>query len=263
MGMRLTNDLDGPIASSNWLVSTSVFTNSWRGFPNTGISGNAPSFIVPLLTNVVLFPDSIYRQFITSPYTHLVPASSNTLSQFEVTSGFPYPYFGLVMTNRLRFLMVDNSGGGVGHILDYVSFNLNNFRDLTREVTPATGNNGRPDFGPGSTFNNNPYNGVWNTNRPAGRPTGPVRGIVNQIGISLGSITVATPNDWNTAILDQLDPSTQLREENDFKGFYLGDPAYTNVTAQTPFNPTHKVVQHTSPGRQTIRSSITRCRTWA
>src|SRR5207253_2725298 len=96
--------------------------------------------------------------------------------------GYPYPHFGLTVTNRLRFYMIDTQVIP-NRIIDYVSFEFKSHQDLTAAVTPIA--NGTNDFGAGGF--SNPASGVWNTNRVGGT-NGMLQGVINQIYISTGSI---------------------------------------------------------------------------
>src|SRR5262249_29779641 len=158
--------------------------------------------------NVVLFPDSTYVWGGTPP---LIVTTNDSYAQFPLQQQgvYPYPYFGVNTTNHLQFFVIDTSAN---RIIDYASFKLNTFRDLTREVTPPVSLTAN-DYGPGGT-SANPGGGVWNTNRDGDPLTGQIEGVKNQIGISLGIQTIS-PTDWITS-QTTADYNTQQGEINNF-----------------------------------------------
>ena len=59
---------------------------------------------MPLFTNFVFLPDSVYRQ---QPPSLIVNTNPGVTTPFETTVGYPLPHFVLSVTNRLRFIMLD------------------------------------------------------------------------------------------------------------------------------------------------------------
>ena len=74
---------------------------------------------------------------------------------FNTTAGYPLPQFYLTMTNRLRFVMVDQS---TGRVIDYVQLEG---MGGERFLTSSNELEGNDDWGPG---------GVWDTNRMQDNP---------------------------------------------------------------------------------------------
>ncbi len=203
-------------AGTNWVYST----NAWPGSVNLGNSRlTAMSFQVPLYANFVSLPDSIYQQ---NPPA-FVP---NQTGFIETTIGYPLPHFVLSVTNRLRFIMLDQNSG---RVIDYVQLDgMNAIRDLTAELP-----NGSNDFA-----------GVWNTNRGGNTSSlVPYDGIINQIAVSSGALPIS-PEDWNNSQLRQVSNLTRQEQISEFDAFYNNDPAITNLSIQIPFAPTRKVSQY-------------------
>jgi len=226
LSITLTNEKGGkwslPQSGQQFVVvgtHLSLGTN-WAGF-NT-IDGG-PSFIIPLLTNVVFLPDSIFRfngnRFepnLAAPYTDQV---------------HPLPQFGLVISNRLWFAIVDRSVTP-NRIIDYVNLDgLNDFRDLNAETqTRGVG-----------------FQGLWNTNVVNGVP----EGVIYQIGISLGEYQ-SDKTDWRNYGINQADGQFKFKEIANFRAFfspsyratYEGFTAYnTNLIQDVPFTPTRKIAK--------------------
>src|ERR1035437_9831311 len=91
---------------------------------------------------------------------------------FEATPGTVPPQWGLMITNRLRAMIIDTASG---RLIDYVQLNgLNGNRNLSQDIA-TTG------YG---------FNGLLNTNLVDSNIPGVnvPQGIENQIDISLGTI---------------------------------------------------------------------------
>src|SRR4051794_11515609 len=86
------------------------------------------SFVVPLLTNLIVLPDAIqigYAMFVANGSA----AQWSALPWDDLTQ----PHWGLNLTNRLRCIVMD--GGVGGRVVDYVQLNhLEAVRNLTDET---------------------------------------------------------------------------------------------------------------------------------
>ncbi len=227
LSITLTNDKGGkwslPQSGQQFMVfgtKLSLATN-WPGFNTTD---GGPSFILPVLTNLVFLPDSILRfsenRFepnLAAPYTELV---------------HPLPQFDLVISNRVMFAIVDRT---YNRIIDYVNLDgLNDYRDLDAEIqTRGVG-----------------FQGLWNTNLVGGVP----EGVIYQIAISLGEYQAAT-TDWRNYGLGQADGQFKFKEIANFRAFF--SPSYrasyegftgvnTNLVQDVPFTPTRKIAKRLS-----------------
>ena len=239
MSMMLTNDAAGgkqwslpqPITTLSAQLSLPNSTNTaWPGFTNENYNAGKLSFQVPLRTNILFLPDSVYRyngnQFL-----------ANLSQPYETGVGFPQPQWGLAITNKLRFVMVDR---GSGRVIDYVHLTgLNDYRNLSDEVK-TTG------YG---------FDGLWNTNRIGGTTIGhPPEGIIYQIQVSLGNFEVP-PSDWKSYGIGQATGATKDKEIAGFRAFYSpnhqstyeGFTAYnTNLIQDVPFTPTRIISKYWS-----------------
>jgi hypothetical protein len=194
-----------------------IQSNQWTGY-NVAVNNplyNVGSFQIPLYTNVALLPELVYH-----------PAQSpvfNTNTVFDQGLGYIQPSFGLNITNRLRFAMIDHL---TGHLLDFVHFdNMNFHRNLIGEWIAPNLDDGGP----------------WDTNRYS-YPNGPIVGVINQIQISQGISNIPgympfTANDW---IVTQIQPVSQASAVQAFRSFVDGADT-TNLSMQVPYVPTRKV----------------------
>ena len=232
LSMTLTNDQAIMVATNvtnGWLQD--LDTNQWSGFvsplsPFTNPGRNAASFLVPLQTNFVFLPDSIWRETVAS----LDPLAATNQSIFENTGTFPLPRFSLSVSNRLRYIMLDTA---TGRVLDYVHLDgINSRQDLLAESASAS---------PGGLYGNSEtIDSVWNTNRPGGtfNIASPTTGILNQIAISQGNITLG-PADWANS---QLPGANSSSETTGFSTFINSPATATNLVRQAPYSPTRKMV---------------------
>jgi hypothetical protein len=178
LSMVLTNSDGLVVATGNLPLDNSVSINAlstppyWPGnpLPWTGDGQpNSNSFDIPLLANVVMQLNPSYTSISNwwayrfDTYNFLPVSTSSPDPTFETdVSGFPFPQFGLLTTNRLQVFMLDGN-----HVIDYVHFaGPDTTRDLNAEI-----------------FTDD-INGVWNTNASS---SGVPYGILNQIQISKGS----------------------------------------------------------------------------
>jgi len=224
--ITLTNN-SGFRSSLNYTFpkTATLIAGQWTGWK--GIVGGS-SFQVPLRTNMIFLPDSVYR-FQTKSFL------ANQNLPFESPNQWPggvwpLPEWGLSVTNRLRVIMRDRDSQ---RILDYVQLdNLNGNRDLGQEIKD-------PDKAIG-------FNGQWATNRLAGSLP---QGIYNQIDVSLGN-SGGGNTDWTSFGLNQPTGDTKNKEIDKFRVFNGLSPIYfpamtdTNFDIQVPFTPTKRVIQY-------------------
>jgi len=243
LSMMLTNDIAGgkqwslpqPIMTIGAQLSLPNATNSvWPGYSGKQLAVD-PSFQVPLRTNIVFLPDSIYQ----STGNKFL---ANLSQPYETGVGFPQPQWRLAITNKLRFIMVDRASG---RVIDYVQLSgLNDYRNLSDEVK-TTG------YG---------FDGLWNTNRVGGNSiNNPPEGIIWQIQVSLGNVAVP-PGGWRSygTFPSGVFPGQEIA---DCKAFYspnhravYTDPeiektftAYnTNLFKDVPFCPVRKISKYWS-----------------
>ena len=230
--MVLTNDAglkwQGTLQPSA-SIQTNPFPNPlvWQGFQPGKSKGSDPAFVIALLTNVAFIPDSIYTY---SP----VGLNTNTSLPFQLGYGFPLPRWGLGITNRLRFLMVDRPSQ---RVIDYVQLSgMNIARDLTSEIA----SNG---FG---------FLGLWSTNRTGSTVNDVFQGAIYQAQISSGQIPLtqaqaAGPNaswqDFGTFNAG----ATVASQIAAFANFVGGvQDGTTNLDIQAGFSPTTKRFQYQS-----------------
>lgn len=236
----VANDLDMVLTNSEGVritISTNytnpktiqLKANEWAGTGFDKIPARQ-SFLVPLMTNDVLLPDSVYR--------HNPPRFFRDLTiPFERTGLFPNPEWGLFVTNRVRVIMTDLASG---RVIDYVQLNgLDGIANLSEEVQDNQDGRG--------------FNGLWNPHRMGGNDNDlrkPTMGVVNQIEVSLG-LHGGGGIDWNSYGLNQASGQQQRKEMDKFRSFMWGNqmsyPPYgknTNVVTQVPFTPTTRLIQY-------------------
>ena len=166
-----------------WTVSssTTVPANSWFGYTANG------AFKLPLnpTTNGYVVLNGAYVQS-TGQFT-------NSATVFERGLGFEVPHFWLSLRTRARFILAD-TGVTPNRIIDYVNLDAT---DPPLDLTLMAETNGLceasyiPDGSPGS---------LWCTNRHANLDASPTYGVLNQIGICLGSIQPdINAGRWNNA----------------------------------------------------------------
>lgn len=226
--MALTND-DGFVHQTNVIAfGRAIFSNTnlwpgWRG------SATDTSFLVPLRSNHITIPDSVYRMG-----THrFEPQSEN----FERPSGFAFPRWGLTVTNRI-FATVSELESG--RVVDCVLLDgMNGHLDFSDRM--ATTNSANREF-----------DSLWATNSADGLALSDQPGVANQILISVGD-NKQNGNWQNYAISAPAGPA-KYDEIAKFKAFLspnglasvvdengvVHTAPNTNLTAFTPFNPTWK-----------------------
>ncbi|HYV29352.1 MAG TPA: hypothetical protein VFA77_17600, partial [Candidatus Eisenbacteria bacterium] len=193
-------------------------------------------FKVPLLTNLVVLSNAVYRT--ASP-----PRFDEMTSLFERGVGFPIPELLLTISNRLSYTLSEN-----GRIIDCVILNdLVTVLNIMREMITGVGYIGEPPA----------VSGAWRTNR-LGDSTSvmvPTLGVINQMAISLGNQGVSLA-DWNSYSLQNVSGRDKEKAIQFFKGYVGGsNQSYflsngliipTGLMYQAPFSPVRKLVQSTS-----------------
>lgn len=226
--MTLTNE-SGVIRSFSpvmgRLLSVPNITNSvWSAYNSYN---EGASFMVPLQTNFPFLAESAVLQ--TAPWF-----TTNWNAAWDATQTFPTPQWGLAITNRLQFIMVDRL---TGRLIDYVHLDgLDALRNLSEEIRD-------PDDAIG-------FAGLWSTNRPRGILP---QGFINQIDISLGN-QGGTTVDWTGYGLGQPTGNSKDYEIDKFRVFMGLTPlkqwpspilnSGLGTKAQVPFTPTKRISQY-------------------
>jgi hypothetical protein len=213
---------------------------TWAGVGANLTSNIAGSFRIPLLASTIFLPGGIYSTNTIHSGTFLnLPNPFN--QGFENTIGYPVPRFGLILTNRLRFVMTDHA---TGRVIDYVQLNgMGGQRDLT---------------GAGELEGNDAWGhgGAWDTNRlitGSSNPKDQLWAIENQISASLQMppYTSSNPNDssplgsndWENAATQAEGYSSVGAAVSAFQSFYYGEhlTATSPLQIQVPYTPTRTV----------------------
>ena len=195
--------------------------------PNTAASKQAyaQSFVVPLLANVIVLPDSI--QIGGAMYA----AGTNSTAQWNALpwDKLSDPRWGLNITNNLRCIVMD--GGPNGRVVDYVQLSrLDTVRDLTAESLRYA--NGLDVWTP--TTNTTTY---WAS---AALPMS--EGVIQQIQISQGSVPTSA-TEWSD---NGLSAGTKTNAIANFFAFMTAATVVSGSnTMQAPFTPTAKMRQMT------------------
>jgi hypothetical protein len=249
----LTND-DGMIAVPfNYAIYNTVNPVDWPGILpwNNAVFSmpNTNSFNIPLFTSISIPLNDNYAansnwwayRFDDNPPDFVpIPLAPNF---FETNiTGFPFPDFGLLTTNRLQVFMLDGT-----NVIDYVQFGgPNNSLNINTNLFNDSA------IGNGTT-------GVWNTNLST---TGVPDGVANQILVSRGELELNTEDgvwhsDPETIPLGGTIPQQQAY----FSGFFeprnigsaqssSGSPAATatnlELSVEAPYEPVRFVVQYTT-----------------
>jgi hypothetical protein len=232
VSMTLSNaNYQPPLAKIDQTFTITTNLTDWRGYQGFENQNSRFSFLVPLYTNLILLPDSVFR----------FPNSLDSISQtnrFIRGSAYEIPDWRLSISNGLTFVM---STGG--RIIDYVQLaNLTNHFSITRTLM-----GGKPQ--PTSVANDDLIASCWNTNRSGGGNNNltPTEGMLNQIAISLDN----PPLDisyWRDFGYDYQRATGQDRDKDvlAFKQFMFPN-SYTNQTnsnlsMQAPFTAARKFV---------------------
>ena len=243
LSMTLTND-DIPsktLVTGNYFISVVTNVIQWPGSIwgyNNALYSNP--FIIPLRTNVVFMPDSVYSFL----YHTLTPENPSSPPVWETNNLFVLPHLGLVTSNRFQLFMLDYNPlyNPPYHVIDYVQFaGPDSLRDLNAELT-------NPDqFDP---------NGLWQTN---------LLGVQNQLNLSAGNMVPDSvpPEDgaqWVRPPVSGIITIPQSRAY--FQGLFQTNNVGTSFAwvdgssaaselnpsygTQAPFTPTRTVVQYIS-----------------
>jgi hypothetical protein len=210
---------------------------AWAGYGSSLTPPNHASFVVPLATNIVFLPASIYRSDSgLSPYfTSDLLDGQNLLYGFEQTRNFPLPQFMLAVTNHIRFVLLDSE---TQRVIDYLILSdLGAVRNLSLELS--------------SLAWDSTEQALWSTNRVGGDSLGsPPGGIIAQVLVALGQISV--PNDWNYYGLPTPFGDARDKAIDSFRVFCGLSPyrypglVNTNLVTQAPFTPSRATWQHIS-----------------
>ncbi len=240
---RLTLALDDsartnvPLALTNVAYDAMYVTNSW--------SSNA--FILPVQRAAMLAESAVYRPV---PSPNLVATTVNT--PFIPGLGFYTPDWTLRATNNFICAIVDER---TQRLVDFVTIgNMRSAINISRDLVGQT-----QLSQVGATTE--PAN-VWNTNRVGGVLSSnvPTIGIENQMGISLGSITVSEAQ-WRSYSQLTAEGQDKAKGIDRFRMFCGETPlVYTSarqrreleaelagrLEAQAPYSPTRKLYQDTT-----------------
>lgn len=228
LSMTLTNDSGMRISLNpimgRYLSVPNATTAVWSAYQTLN---EAPSFVIPLQTNFPFLAESAVLP--SSPWF-----TTNWNLAWDTTQTFPIPRWGLAITNRLQFIMVDRE---TRRLIDYVHLDqLQALRNLSEEIRD-------PDDALG-------FAGLWTTNRPRGNVP---QGLWNQIDVSLGNQGGNTA-DWTGYGLGQPSGTTKDYEIDKFRVFMGLSPLRQWPTpivnnnlgtkTQVPFTPTKRISQY-------------------
>ena len=220
---------------SNLALSTlppiDILPNTWFGY-----TANR-AFIVPLN------PAANSYVALDGTYDEKLGQFINLTTSFERGLAFPIPspHWWLSLHTRLLFILVDTTVSP-NRIVDYVNLDaLNPPLDIIAmaQTNGLCEANYIPDGGPGS---------LWCTNRAVPNSAlSPPYGVLNQIGISLGSVQPdVNAGRWNNAANGNSSASSTENAINFFRSqLYNIAPFKTNVF-YTPYEPTRTIYYETS-----------------
>ena len=236
--MTFTNDW-GFALVTNVEIGTNILipANVWPGSPVNLAPNTKAGLIVPLLTNFVFVPDSVYLASPSSFTTNL------NIGFDEATRTDDAPQWGLNVTNRVRVIMQDTR---TGRLIDYVQLGaLGDSHQITQDLQPLAADT------------NNVFKDLWDTNRLATTPPNLIKGINSQIQISLGN-QISSTAEWAQYMI--LPPGYNRNFEVDkFRSFYGLSGLYggytaaqlaqimaasTNTSYTVPFIPTAKIFNY-------------------
>jgi hypothetical protein len=222
----LTTSLSNVVTTSS---STHVPAGSWYGYTANG------AFKLPLnpLTNAFITLDGSYLEG-AGQFT-------NAATAFERRLGFPVPHFWLTLRTRARFILVDTGIAPYSRIIDYVNLDST---EPPLDITLEAETNGLceaayiPDGAPGS---------LWCTNRHADLEALPTYGVLNQIGICLGSIQPdVNAGTWNNAANGLSGGATTANAINYFRGQLFNTSTTQTNKFYAPYEPTRTMFYETS-----------------
>jgi hypothetical protein len=228
--VTVTNEHGALTASLSNLVSSVSTTNvpggTWPGYTANG------AFKLPF--------NPATNGFITLNGTYLASNGqfTNATTAFERGLGFPVPHFWLSLRTRARFILADTTVSP-SRIVDYVNLDAT---EPSLDITLMAMTNGLceasyiPDGAPGS---------LWCTNRHANVAASPTYGVLNQIGICLGSLQPdVNAGRWNNAANGVNGATTDAI--NYFRGqLYNSSKTQTNKF-YAPYEPTRTIFYETS-----------------
>jgi len=233
MTVQLANDVG--FAPAPFTFNLGGGFGGWTNLPagaltNTGLQPpttppsrqpNVQSFVVPLQTNLIVFPDSVQIG-----NTMIAANDSTALWNAIPWDNLIDPHWVLNITNNLRCIVMD--GGLGGRVVDYVQLSR---MDSQRNLTQETLQTDRLD--------------VWNENTNASSywstSANPMsQGVLKQILISVGSMATSS-SDWAD---NGLPSGTKAVSIAAFYNFMYSSTVASN-TMLAPFTPTSKIYQLT------------------
>ncbi len=222
-----TNLLQAPIQVWAHNPTRVLSTNRWSG------TTNIHNFIPVIATNYTLIPDLAY--------TRLQGFRNTNSARFTPLE--PAPRFVLNTTNRVRYLMWDNSG----RILDYVSFDDLVVTTDIGKVLYDPPSAGASHFGRQTGDNEDIY---WDATPING--TFMTRGISNQLAAASGDLPTSTAIwkafRFSSAIQKDDDKNGAISHWRKFLGLPLSAtnkpvPPVTELRGQIPFVPSRRIEQ--------------------
>jgi hypothetical protein len=219
---------------------THLSAGSWAGYGSSLWEPASASFVMPLATNFVLLPSSIYRfnPGSGSPpsFTLNTNVGANLYLGFEQSGQFPIPQLNLNISNYLRVVMIDHE---TQRVIDYVAISgLSGARNLSSELAQGVG------FPSGSTPSDLTF---WEATRVDDSLVSPPIGVLNQIFASLGVIDAG---NWNSFGVAQASGQNKVKLIDSFRAFCglapLSGPftPSTNLVMEVPFTPTRRTSQY-------------------
>lgn len=238
--MYLTNELGVLVTlTTNLGPVGGISVSNWAGYPADQANPTlvSASFQIPVFATPPVLPDAVYHP--DGVFSYVAGYAGGI--PFDNTTGYPLPQFGLNITNRLCFVMVDSASG---RVIDYVQLDgMQAQRQLTAELMATVTN----QFYGGN-------GGVWDTNRIGG--TGniddPMLGVQYQIQASLQNPPFYCPDqtfrnpitasDWANMLYPPPSFSTVSAAVQKFSDFYNKNTNANNqLTSQVPYTPTRSV----------------------
>jgi hypothetical protein len=207
VNITLTNSDGGSSPQTNlYTTNYTIYTNRWPGSQwgqfgsSAGASGSgapaANSFFVNLWTNNFI-PLSVYN--FSAHQFQIVTNEFNLSSYWDTNRTIldPLPQFGLLTTNWLQAVIVDN-----GQVIDYVQLRGPNDNANLNSVLQDQSSGGAPNYD------------LWVTN-VWGSGTMPSWGIIDQIDISSQPVSLPGSAKWSSPpnpTITGLDPITAARD---------------------------------------------------
>jgi hypothetical protein len=229
----ITNELGVSLLSSS--INSPVLSKPINNWPGARAGWQfTNSFEIPYLSGHFFLANSQYHQ--TPPYFRPVPTNA-VGSSFDSPSGFPNPTWDLVLTNKIRYALIDTTSQ---RILDFIHIS-----DLITHFSISSNLYGTPFPGEQVLASN-----FWDTNRIGGSADVmvPTRGVQSQIALSLGRPAIDA-SVWDAFSSQGPSGPQKDREIAAFQKFMrlTPSPPYqdvampTNLVMQAPFNPTRKL----------------------